>query len=214
MIFTSTSVALLTNGSVVPDVDSYLSTICASDACSAATLNMTAEVIIQGCATDLANIGADNETVYNLIDLYPWARDIACLKTSSPVALANASIPITSDAYNSTNGTFCVTEILTDLSGYLGANLTNTYVDTIALGGSSTALQILQSIPRATFCNECIFAAIDLTAAKYPSIANYSIGDNTTIESFFEETCPDFDLTTDGTLPTDITEVAANATLI
>ncbi|ORX38299.1 hypothetical protein BD324DRAFT_620334 [Kockovaella imperatae] len=200
------------NSSIVPTVDSYLSTICSSDPCTNTTLTSVADSIIQGCASDLTKFGVDNQTVRDMIDLYPLAREVVCLKTEDPESLNNATIPLDSTAYNTTNGTFCVTELLTDLSGYIGANLTTKYIETVVLGGNGSALQILEHVPIEAICTDCIFAAIDVVYTEYPAIGNYSVGKNMTIDGWLNMTCPAYNTTTNGTLPASIDEVAANST--
>jgi len=203
--------AILTNGSIVPYVDAYLSSVCAAAPCDTSTLNTTAAMIVSGCATDLARFNVDNETVYDVIGLYPLAREIACLKTTNATAPSNASIPINSTAYNNTNGTFCVTEVMTDLSGWLGANLTNSYLDTVALGGNTTAIQILETIPKTALCSDCVFAAIDLVQAEYPGLGSYNVSMNYTVDGLLNATCPAYNATSNGTIPSTVLESAGNS---
>ena len=115
---------------------------------------------------------------------------------TNATAPMNASIPINSTAYNHTNGTFCVTEVMSDLSGWLGSNLTNSYIDTLALGGNTTAIQIIEKIPKTAICNDCVFAAIDLVQAEYPKLAMANVSMNFTLDGYLNATCPAFNATT------------------
>jgi hypothetical protein len=72
---------LATNGSVLPPLDNYLSTICSSAPCTASVLNATAQAVLSGCSTDLSLAGITNDTIYQVMELYPLARELACLKT-------------------------------------------------------------------------------------------------------------------------------------
>lgn len=204
--------AILVNTSIVPEVDYYLSAVCYNAPCSTATLNQTADAIIGGCASDLKEVGVDNQTVHDVFGLYPLAREVACLKTSNPTNVTNAPIPIDSPEYNNTGGVFCVTDLMTELSGVVGANLTNNYVDTLALGGNSTALQLLQNLTVSDLCNECIFAAVDIVESEYPQLGNVSVGANITVNDFLDKSCPGYNVSTNGTLPTNITVAIENST--
>lgn len=208
--------ALLTEGSVIPPVDQYLSTICSSEPCSNATLNSTASAVYQGCSTELEKYGISNQTLFDIINYYPLAREVACLKTTEAESFANASIPVNSTAYNTTNGTFCVTDLATDLSAYLGVNLTTSYIETVALGGNSSALQSLKSIPPTALCTDCIFAAVELINDEVPQLANWTIpSTNYTVDSYLNSTCSGtpYNVTNDGELPDSIFAGASNSTL-
>jgi len=71
----------MTNGSVLPPLDAYLSRVCSSAPCSPTVLNATAQALISGCSTDLSLAGISNSTIYDIMELYPLARELACLKT-------------------------------------------------------------------------------------------------------------------------------------
>lgn len=138
--------------------------------------------------------------------------------------------------YNTTNGTFCATSLLTELQSYLGANLSLPYIATAALGGNATVVQLIENIPPKALCSDCIFAAVDLIEEQYPWLGNVSIttmnGTNTTLNQFligtcnatysitkstsrnliFRHTIPLADVRSDGTLPSTITESAVNST--
>ena len=72
----------LSNASIVPGLDVYATDICNSAPCSNTTLTNVSSSIISGCASDLAKAGVTNVTVTDIVDLYPLAREIFCLKTS------------------------------------------------------------------------------------------------------------------------------------
>ena len=122
-------------------------------------------------------------------------------------SLGNPPIPISS-AYNSTNGTFCVTSVLTQLSAYFGANLTLPYLESFIGAGSTTknttALTRAENISTTILCNPCIFAALDLTEEVYPSLGLVTVSSiygllnmstptsvtaNTTINTLVNSTC-------------------------
>ncbi|KAK1927306.1 hypothetical protein DB88DRAFT_24159 [Papiliotrema laurentii] len=204
--------AILTNGSIIEPVDEYLSTVCYSPACNSTLLNSTAQAIVNGCSAELGQLGVDNKTVYEIVNLYPLAREVACLKDKDAKGLKNATIPLNSTSYNTTNGTFCVTELATNITGYLDVNLTNSYVDTLILGGNYSALRALESIPPTALCSNCIYAAYDLIEAEIPKFGGLVVDNknNVTIEGFLNKTCvaEGFNATTNGTLPNGIIPVA------
>ncbi|RXK35552.1 hypothetical protein M231_07184 [Tremella mesenterica] len=228
---------LTTNSSILPTLDNYLSTLCSSSPCSNLTLSNATSTLLSGCSTDLASAKIDNSTVYSIVSLYPLAREIVCLKTSNPYNVSttsnttnttnstNTTLPSSSynttnssswsntTSYNTTNGTFCLTSLATELSTYLDANLTNYYIDTFALGGNGTALQLLEKIPSTAICDSCVFAAFDLISQSVPQVNNYTIK-NHTVAQYLNQTCSaeGFNVTINGTLPTNITEVAVNST--
>ena len=114
-------------------------------------------------------------------------------------SLGNAPIPISS-AYNETNGTFCVTSVLTQLSAYFKANLTLPFIESIVDGGNRTALGLAERISPTILCNDCIFGAIDVVEEAYPTLGdvplsaiygyfNRTTSVNTTINGLVNGTC-------------------------
>ncbi|ORY26046.1 hypothetical protein BCR39DRAFT_273539 [Naematelia encephala] len=215
--------ALVSNISVVPVLDKFMSDVCYSAACSNATLQQASTTILSGCASDLSGEGLPNSTVTTAFSTYPLVREILCLKTSDPYTnasyggvLGNPPIPISS-AYNTTGGVFCVTSLLTQLSAYFGTNLTIPFVETIVKGGNSTALKLAEGIQSNIICNGCIFGALDVVEEAYPGVGSVPISKiygllnrtspvNTTINGFVNGTCAYVPLnaTSNGTLPTNI----------
>ncbi|OCF57660.1 hypothetical protein L486_05122 [Kwoniella mangroviensis CBS 10435] len=216
------------NSSIIEPVGNYLDEFCSSQPCSNETLTNATQTLLSGCATDLTNFGLTNQTVEWAVAQYPLLRDVMCLKTSNPfngngTSSANTtSLTNSTSSSNSTNGTFCATSLLTELESYLGEPLTPTNIATIGLGGNSTAVDALRSIPPTALCDECIFGALSLIEEQYPQLGQIRIGGdstgNITINSFLERTCNatasgNFTVPTNGTLPTNITESAVNSTL-
>jgi hypothetical protein len=78
---------------------------------------------------------------------------------------------------------------LTSVSTYLGANLTNNYVDTLLIGANGEAYRQLLSIPQTYLCDDCIFAAYDLIEQQIPGIANITISQNATLEQALGGVC-------------------------
>ena len=86
-------------------------------------------------------------------------------------ALGPPPIPVTDPRYNSANGTFCVTSLLTQLSAYFQDNVTVAWITGAVTGKNQTAIDLVTSVHPDILCNECIFAAVDLIAAAYPAVA-------------------------------------------
>lgn len=206
---------ILSNASIVPGIDSYLSSICSSAPCSNGTLYNLTQSITSGCSSDLSKYGITNTTIAEIIGTYPLAREVACLKTSAPFNGTNATIPISNSTYNTTNGTFCATSLLTEVSAYLGANLTNSFIDNAVLSGNTTILNMLEMIPPTALCNDCIFAALDLIEDEFPQVGSVPISANVTLNSYLNGTCnaTGYVVSTNGTLPSTIIESAINSTL-
>lgn len=109
--------------------------------------------------------------------------------SSAPFNGTNATIPISSAGYNSTNGTFCVTSLLTELSAYLGTNLTNSLVDAAILSGNRSTLQMIQMIPPTALCSDCVFAAVDLIYQEYPEVGSLPVSANLTVNTALNGQC-------------------------
>lgn len=111
-------------------------------------------------------------------------------------------VAIDSGVYNSTDGYFCVTSLLTQLSAYFGTDLSVPYITAAASGQNSTAIDLLTSIQPNIVCNDCIFAALDIINEAYPAAGDFEIATafgllnmtsplpaGTTVNSFANETC-------------------------
>ncbi|WRT68615.1 uncharacterized protein IL334_005593 [Kwoniella shivajii] len=215
---------VLGNGSIIAPVGNYLDEFCSSQPCSNETLTNATQTLLSGCASDLTKFGVTNQTIEFVVAQYPLARDVLCLKTTDPfVGNGTSSSNMTSmmnstSSSNSTNGTFCATSLLTEFQSYLGEDLTISNIATIALGGNQTALDTIKSIPPTALCDECVFGALSLVEEQYPQLGNITLG-NYTLNTFLTGTCnatngTEFTLSTNGTLPTNVTESAVNSTLI
>lgn len=172
---------LSTNGSIIPILDKFMTDLCYKSPCSNATLMAAAQAITTGCAADLQTAKLPNTTVAAAFGIYPVLREVLCLKTSSPYTaqsyggiLGPAPIPI-SAAYNQTNGTFCVSSVLTQYSAYLGANLTIPYIVGAATGANSTAAFLVKQTNPNALCNECIFGAVGVIEAAAPIVGRIPI---------------------------------------
>ncbi|WWC63526.1 uncharacterized protein I303_106129 [Kwoniella dejecticola CBS 10117] len=220
------------NTSIIEPMENYLDAFCSAQPCSNATLTEATQTIINGCASDLSQFGVTNQTVEWAIAQYPLARDVLCLKTSDPftsnsTSSSSANSTSASSSANSTtstnstssNGTFCAVSLLTELQSYLGEDLTPTNIATTALGGNSTALDNIKSIPPTALCDECIFGALSLVEEQYPQLGNITVVGNYTLNQFLETTCnkttsaEGLTISNNGTLPTNVTESAVNSTL-
>lgn len=116
--------------------------------------------------------------------------------------LGPAPIEITPENYNSTDGYFCVTSVLTQLSAYFGDDLTVPYVASIVTGSNQTAVDLLTSIDANIICNDCIFAAAALIEEAYPEAGSVPfdvifgvlnmtspLPEGTTINEYANDTC-------------------------
>jgi hypothetical protein len=120
----------------------------------------------------------------------------------------------------SSNGTFCVTSLLTEVSDYLGMNLTLNSILGVAVGSDTEGRQALMEIPQTALCQDCIYAGAGLIEQQYPGIWNQTIGSgNFTVGGYLNQTCvnetfPEIDREMNNTitLPESIFPSAENST--
>jgi len=93
--------------------------------------------------------------------------------------LGAPAIPIDGMNYNSTDGFFCVTSVLTQLSAYFGTNITVPYITGAVNGDNSTAVDLVTSIQPNIICNDCFFATFDILEQAFPGL------DSTTFDAIF-----------------------------
>lgn len=70
------------SGSVIPQLDSYLNTICSSSPCSNSTLQSAESSLQSGCSSDLASGNAIVEGLDGILINYNGVRNVACLQSS------------------------------------------------------------------------------------------------------------------------------------
>jgi len=226
--------ALMSNESIVLPLDDFMSDLCYSQPCSDATLSAAAQAVTAGCSSDLQQDGFSDSVVSNAFQAYPVVREILCTKTSDYYTeesyggfLGAPPIPIDGMTYNSTDGYFCVTSVLTQLSAYFGTELTVPFISSIVSGDNSTALNLVKTINPNVICNDCIFATFDILGQAVPALADVTVDSifgalnmtspapaGTTLVDLAEGTCAyqNRTVTTDGTLPESVTVSIVNST--
>jgi hypothetical protein len=113
---------------------------------------------------------------------------------------------------------------MTEVSAYLGNNLTVNYLLGI-VAGNQTAVKLLEAIPITAICNDCIFAALDIIEQSYPILSNLTYGpmglkfngmNGTNINGFLNSTCAakNYSVNTKGMLPSTIRVAALNSTYL
>lgn len=201
--FVTLTVLMSTNGSVIPEVNSYLQSTCAMPVCSNSTIQNTTQQVLSACSTDLSNFGLPQDVLVTAMNAIPTARKVLCLSTNS-TQLSNS----TTIGYNSTtNSTLCPTALLDDFQSYLGVPLSTRYIQSIILGGNATAYNTITNIANnktvaAKFaCNDCVHAAVDVVLEDYPQLENatFSLGNsplvsnltssNYTVGEFYQGLC-------------------------
>lgn len=184
-----------------------MSQVCYTQPCSDAALDEAAQAIAAGCSNDLQKANLPDSIVNNAFNTYPLVRELLCLKTTNEYTeesyggfLGPAPVPINEETYNSTDGYFCVTSLLTQYSAYLDADLTGPYILSVAQGQNDTARDLVKSTNPNALCNDCIFAGLSLIDKAYPqagetqikTVFNYFGMDSntdTTINGYANETC-------------------------
>jgi hypothetical protein len=217
----STLTPLITgrNSSIIPVLDNWMEAICASAPCNQTAFDDAAAALASGCASDLSIFGLSgpsiNETLSQVFQAYPIVRELVCLKTvdTNSSAISNItsganSTTIEESSYNlnTTNGTFCVSNLLEQVEEIAGFNLTVNKLLEVgmqAYSGNYSSVANFTNLPPTALCQDCIFAGADIVAQSYPQVWNISVGTNTTIASFLNDTCEaeGYNVTYDGTLP-------------
>ncbi|KAJ9125240.1 hypothetical protein QFC22_000195 [Naganishia vaughanmartiniae] len=214
------------NGSIIPQVNTYLQSTCGLPACTDALITNTTDQVLSSCSTDLSNFGISNNTVRIVMNAYPTARKIACLSTNS-TTLSNS----TTVGYNATsNSTLCPVTVLDNVQAYLGVPLSTRYITSLVLGGNSTAYNAVtavvnnRTIAAKLACNDCVQAAVDIVLEDYPTLENQSIsvgnssswlsgnGTSTTLPKIYQGLCG-VPVGANASLPKSINETAYNTTL-
>lgn len=67
--------------SVLPNVNDYLSSLCAAPACTPEVINNATQTVLSGCSTELSRFGISNGTVETIMGAYSTARKVACLSS-------------------------------------------------------------------------------------------------------------------------------------
>jgi len=209
-----------------------MSQVCYTAPCSDDALNQASQTIRDGCAADLQAGGFPDSFVDSAFSTYPLVRELLCLKTTDEYteesyggSLGPAPTPITEDRYNSTDGYFCVTSLLTQFSAYLDADISGPYILAAATGQNDTAVNLVTSVNPNILCNECIFGGLSLIDQAYPAVGdtplqgvlgsfNLSIPADTTVNGFANETCAynGQAVAPDGQLPDNVTVSIVDST--
>jgi hypothetical protein len=69
------------DSSIIPQINDYLTTVCATPACTNATILNVTTSVASACSTELSYFGIDNSTLAIITNAYPTAREVACLTT-------------------------------------------------------------------------------------------------------------------------------------
>lgn len=142
---------LTSSGSVVSSIDSYLGTLCGSSNCSSSAIENATSVIDAGCASDLSSGNQLVTVARTVVANFNSVKEAVCLQQSS-------------------NSTYCVTDLLTKVQTALGTDLT---VSTL----TSLDLASLEKIPSSDVCDDCAHA---LTTKLVPILESASSSSSAT----------------------------------
>ncbi|GAA5878952.1 hypothetical protein JCM3774_000670 [Rhodotorula dairenensis] len=112
--------------------DSYLGTLCGSSNCSSSAIENATSVIDAGCASDLSSGNQLVTFARTVVANFNSVKEAVCLQQSS-------------------NSTYCVTDLLTKVQTALGTDIT---VSTL----TSLNLSSLEKIPSSDVCDDCAHA--------------------------------------------------------
>lgn len=73
--------AISANTSIVPVLDDWMTSICASEPCSQDVLDSAAQNFSTACAQDVESYGVEASDIEGIFGLYPLARELVCLQT-------------------------------------------------------------------------------------------------------------------------------------
>ncbi|KAF8070563.1 hypothetical protein FPV67DRAFT_1624192 [Lyophyllum atratum] len=136
------------NTSVVPGINSWLTSTCGAAPCSNATLSALVTNVTTGCATELSLTGMSPSISSGIITVaqqyYPTIRKVLCLKDSD---------------------TNCITKTLTNIENITGP-LSISSVVALALNPN------VNQIPSNITCSNCIKAAYTIINHDIPSLVS------------------------------------------
>ncbi|BGP40384.1 hypothetical protein JCM10449v2_004346 [Rhodotorula kratochvilovae] len=125
----SLSSIVLTSGSIVDSVNSWLGTLCGADDCSASTLQNASAVIENGCSSEISSGSELVTTVQAVIGNFNQVKEGLCLQYTS-------------------NNTLCVTDLLESMQNATGQALTVSYL-------TSLDASTLESLGTTSYCTDC-----------------------------------------------------------
>ncbi|GAA5833758.1 hypothetical protein JCM9279_001616 [Rhodotorula babjevae] len=168
----SLSSIVLTSGSVVDPINTWLGNLCGEADCSEASLQNASTSIQNGCATEISSGSSDIvTTALSVLENFDSVKAGLCLQYSS-------------------NSSFCVTDLLKSVESATGQSLT---VSTLTSLDAST----LESLPAATFCTDCAHGLVTkfdaaLSNGTSSSTASSLTGEVTSVcgESFADGQVP------------------------
>ncbi|KDR75769.1 hypothetical protein GALMADRAFT_248455 [Galerina marginata CBS 339.88] len=136
------------NSSIITPINSWLTSLCSSPACSNDTIAAVVQNVTTGCATDLSGLGFNPSLTPSITSIiqqyYPTVRQVVCLKDGD---------------------TNCITQTLTNVQNIVGTlSLTNI----IKLASTSPDL------PANVTCTNCVKAAYNIVGQNIPSLVSDS----------------------------------------
>jgi len=127
--------------SLLPKIDSWVTGLCGAPACQQATLTSFAANVTANCATEIQSFGGGGLDLNTyLVQFYPTARRIACLKDSAA------------------SGQFCVTEDLTTLEKSLGQPLSITSGLSFLTGSLNFDMTTISKDIACSSCSQAAFS--------------------------------------------------------
>lgn len=136
--------------SLIGPINTWLTNLCNTPACSNATIAAIVQNVTTGCTSDLSSLGftsSDTSQVTNLVEqFYPTVRQVVCLKDGS---------------------TNCITQTLTNIQNVTDSfNLTS--IASLTTGAGIT----LPNVPTNVTCTNCIKAIYNQVKSAFPSAAS------------------------------------------
>ncbi|ORX36652.1 hypothetical protein BD324DRAFT_458985 [Kockovaella imperatae] len=163
------------SGSVIPSLNSYLSSICSSSTprCSSSALQYANGNLTNSCSSDLSGGGNDAteiEALQQLLMHYDNVYDAGCAK-------------------NSTENQYCLTSTLYQVQNSTGQQITTSFLTSLLAGSGDGLSQIEQTFSSGRLCTGCVKTIYEQAVDANSSIANSAIAkdlSNTCGSSFID----------------------------
>ncbi|GJN90728.1 hypothetical protein Rhopal_003742-T1 [Rhodotorula paludigena] len=178
--FSSLLTLATTSGSVIDPINSWLENLCSQEDCSDAAIQNATAVINQGCADSTSAIVTTGRSV---VANFNQVKEGLCLQYTS-------------------NSTFCVTDLLTNLQTALGQDLSISSLTNLDTSS-------LTSVPSSAVCTDCTHGLVTKLSSALESDSTVS-SNNGTITDALASYCGDS--FTDGEVPDSVREASANST--
>lgn len=170
------SFVLGNQGSIPATINTWLTGICSSGACTNASIVNVVTNLTSGCSAELSSLGVDSTSIQSQViniaqQVYPSVRQVACLKDDSSNQL-------------------CALQTLNNLESVVGQlNMS----DLTSLNLYADAQKLFANGAQNIACTNCAKESFSIAKSAFPSIVNQAIPDAQALcgASFVDGSLPD-----------------------